>query len=496
MMKHLNKKTISELGSEVIVPKTKPSKDAAILHFGIGGFNRSHQAYALQQLVQLNEEIYGEWNICGVCILPHDRPLVEKFRKQDLLYSLRISATGMKEEVMIMNIITELLYGPEDATGILQKIASDSTKIVSFTITEGGYNIDEATGEFLLNNPDIKHDLDPANTPKTVFGYLARGLKSRRDNGMGQLTLMSCDNIQENGDVLKKALYSFINKYDQSLIDYLESSVSFPNGMVDRITPVTKDADRKKLEDNYQYKDDCLVVCEPFFQWVIEKEDMGSFPPLDKVGVTFVDDVRPYERMKLGILNGGHTLVGLVGKALGYTYIHDAVNDKNISALFTCYNEYEVIPSLATLNNVNYNDYVKEVKARFGNAMINDSTDRIISGSTAKIPKFILPIILDQIAKNGSATIGALIIAFWWHYLDQQISAGKGDAIDDPAKDMWLKLFTANTPDTLSSFIATKEVFGTLSANTSFKQKVQYFADLIRNEGVSHACEQALKSCN
>lgn len=494
MSKRLSEATIDMLAAAVKRPGHKrPADVSAIVHFGIGGFHRSHQAYALQRLIQQAPELYSAWTICGVCILPQDKAFVDNMKQQDLLYSLRVSASGMKEEVTVMNVITNLLFGPEDHEEIIESIARPATQIISFTITEGGYNIDGATGAFLIGHPDIQHDLNPANRPKTVFGYLARGLKMRREAEAGVLTLMSCDNIQENGEVLQQALYSFLDRFDVSLIAYANANILFPNSMVDRITPVTQEEDRQKLEDIYGYRDECLVVCEPFFQWVIEKDKLGRFPPLEKAGVSLVADVRPYEKMKLGVLNGGHSLAGLIGKAMGYTYIYEAMNDERISALYDLYNRYEVIPSLAPLEDVSYEAYATKVKERFSNALIKDTTDRIISGSTAKIPKFILPVIHQQLSRRENATIGALVLASWWDYLDRQIEAGTQENIDDPAREEWRQLFQENPEDTLPAFINKADVFGDLGKQELFCKTLKHYAALIRDKGILSACEEAIK---
>lgn len=489
---YLNKESVTKLPDTAITGQPRNRGAGSIVHFGVGGFHRSHQAYAIQQLIWQDPALYSTWNICGVCIIPGDKAFVDRMKKQDLLYSLRICATGEKEEVMVLDAITEILFGVEEPQEVIDRIAAANTKLISFTITEGGYNIDEASGSFDLNHPDILQDLQADNHPKTVFGFLARGLQQRNIANSGPLTLLSCDNIQGNGDVLKSSLYSFVRAFDPGLISYLDQQVAFPNSMVDRITPVTQPADRKALEEQYGYQDDCLVVCEPFFQWVIENRVAPGFPPLEKVGVDMVEDVRAYESMKLRILNGGHSLSGLIGKAMGYDYIHDAILDKNISILFDGYNTKEVHPSLQPLAGVDYSVYANQVKHRFSNAMINDSTDRIIAGSTAKIPKFVLPVIAHQIARGLKPVAGALIVAAWWHYLDTQVTSG--GVIDDVAADEWQTLFKAHAGNTITAFLNRADVFGDLVTSKVFCQQVSYFAVLIRKENMLYACEQAIKS--
>lgn len=492
MPNRLNKDVVNHLLPGIVVPPARADKEPAIVHFGIGGFHRSHQAFALQKLIRLSPDKYGEWQICGVCIMPGDADLVKKLKQQDLYYSLKMSGEG-EDEVMVINSISHLLFGGGQHDEIINRIARPETKIVSFTITEGGYNLDEATGTFNFSHPDIQSDLTAANPPKTIFGYLGHAIRKRKEQQLGALILLSCDNVQENGNVLKKALTAYLNVYDAGLLDYANESLIYPNSMVDRITPQTTDTDKDNFSNTYGYRDECLVTSEKYFQWVIEKDKLFDFPPLEMAGVEFVDDVKPYERMKLSILNGGHSLAGFIGEALNYTFIHEAINDPVISTLFDLYAQQEVIPALNPLKNVDYSAYVTSVKNRFSNRLIKDSVYRIISGSTAKVPKFILPVLLYQSAGNKKYDIGALIIAAWWHYLDSRIHNNIAQ-IEDPGKGEWASLFNVHTDDTPDAFIRRKDVFGAIADDAAFQETFKEYAKLIKTKGMNYACEKAIKS--
>lgn len=467
--------------------------DHNILHFGVGGFHRAHQAHYLQRLNDL--EIPGEqpWSIIGACILEQDREFVEKMEAQDFTYTLKTSGTSGEVTVESISTISKMYYGPLQTQELIALIASDQVGVISFTITEGGYMTDSATGGFLINHPLIQQDLKSPAVPKTVFGYLAQGLQLRRENNAGRLIMLSCDNVQENGHVLQNSLESFLRYYDSSLVPYVREQLSFPNSMVDRITPFTTDADKRRFENEFGYKDECLVVSEDFCQWIMEWPEQGLFPKLDLVGVKMVDDVRPYEKMKLRILNGGHSLVGFLGKAMGYAYIHQAVKDPLISKLFDQYLEDEVIPGLGPLEEMDYTAYAKTVKKRFGNELLADSTDRIISYSSAKIPKFVLPVLEERWSHKRNGDISCLILAAWWHYLEERTGEGRAMEVKDEQWERLRGIFSKPGKKSIIEFLAVEEIFGSIGKLPEIHAQVSEHIGSITREGMAQAITKILK---
>lgn len=473
----INKKLLQQPHHGIQFPNPQEIKaESSILHMGVGNFHRSHQAFVFQKLRALDPGSYSHWTITGVCFLPSDVQLVTKLRQQDCLYNLKLAAPSGEEEVQLINSIQSVLHvGDEvDYKEIIEKIAARTTSVISFTITEGGYNIDFDKFEFDFSNPNIMADLNNRERPVTVFGILAKGLALRKETNGGPITLLSCDNILQNGNALRFALEAFVDAYDPSLRDWIRSNAVFPNSMVDRITPATSDLDIQAFEEDYGVKDNCLVVAESYFQWVIAADSQSVLYPLAQVGVEFVDDVHPYEEMKLCILNGGHTLTGLLGDALGYTLINKAVKDNTISRVYDRYIYDAVIPVLTPIPNVDFAAYYARVKERFGNELIRDSTGRIISGSSDKIPKFVIPVIEKQL-KNSQASIEipTLVIALWWLYLRKQFEKNRMAEVWDNLKDTLLDIFTdrTNAPIALVQY---KPVFGSLAEN-------EQFFDLYRN---------------
>lgn len=481
----LNQQHSKQLPASVLQPQALPVvQKNHIMHIGIGGFHRAHQAYTWHQLIQSNPEVNAAWRITGVCLLPSDKPFVEAFRKQDQLYCLRSCAADGKAETMLINSLQDLLFGPEDAEAILAKIADPATRIISFTITEGGYNVDFEQKKFLLDTAAIAEDLNDTAAPKTVFGFLAKGLQRRKEAGLNGLTLMSCDNIQENGEVLHFALDAYLDAFDPELKAWVAAHVHFPNSMVDRITPVTKSADMDAFEASYGLRDEALIVCEDYFQWVLEDKGLDHIPYLPPFGVEVVSDVRPYESMKLGILNAGHSLVGLIGNALGIYTIHEAVQDPMIARIFTHYAKQEAIPVLQEIKGVSFTTYFEKVKSRFSNAMINDSTARIISGSSDKIPKFLLPITLKQFKQeNPQWKATALVIAFWWFYLHQEYAKNELSDILDNRKTALKGMFQQKT-NSIDLFIAMEDIFGELGSQKEYYScYAQYATQLATGDG-------------
>ena len=439
-----------------------------IMHIGVGGFHRAHQAFALNKLIEQDPDAYSCWRITGVGLLPSDRKIIENFRAQDGLYTLKAVAYDGSEELQLIGSIKEMLHADGDAAEIIHKISDPHTSLITFTITEGGYNYDFEQQRFRMENTEIQTDLRHPEEPKTVFGFLAKGLQLRQQTGGGPLTLLSCDNILENGTILQAALLAFLQAYDPALGNWVEQHVDFPNSMVDRITPAPTEADRLEFAARYGVQDDCLVVCEDFFQWVIGASlNHPNMPPLSAVGVEFVADVAPFEEMKLGILNAGHSLVGLLGDALGYQRIHDAVVDSDIAAVFQHYARREAIPVLQPVSGLDLNGYVEKVRQRFSNPMINDSTARIISGSSDKFPKFILPILHQQLnAARPEVEASALVVAAWWAYLDREKKRNDLADVQDALTTVWRELFCRE--DSELQFIAYHPVFGTLQDSALF----------------------------
>ncbi|MBP1665501.1 MAG: mannitol dehydrogenase family protein, partial [Bacteroidetes bacterium] len=388
----LNSENLSLLPSDVVVPAYDRSEiKAGIIHIGPGAFHRAHQAYYTDQVLQQGKE--KDWGICDVGLLESDKKIINTLKDQDGLYTLVTAQQDGSIKARVIGSIIEYLFAPENPGSVTERIANPDIRLITLTITEGGYNFDSNTGEFRINEPSINWDLIHPDAPRTVFGFLSKGLKLRKERGTEGLTIQSCDNIQKNGDLLKKMLLAFVREADHELTGWINENVMFPNSMVDRITPITRQPDIDKLKSVYGIEDNWPVVCEPYIQWITEDKYSNGRPDWESAGVRFVQDVAPYEKMKIRLLNAGHSLLGFTGALHGYTYIHETVHDKLFSILLRKFMDREVTPVLDEVPGIDLNKYKDTLIERFGNQNIKDQVSRICLQSSAKIPKFLLPTI-------------------------------------------------------------------------------------------------------
>lgn len=276
---------------------------SGIFHFGVGGFHRAHQALVMDKLFTMG--LAHNWGICGVGVLQHDKMMRDVMQQQQCLYTLVEKEPSGQLNYRVIGSIIEYLFAPDDVNVVIERLTQPEARIVSLTITEGGYNINPATGEFDLDV--VRDDINNRNQPKTVFGIVIEALRRRKERGLKGFTIMSCDNLQENGHIAQKSFLAFAKAVDETLAKWMEENVTFPNTMVDRITPVTTNADRKTISEKLGVTDLWPVVCEPFLQWVLEDKFVAGRPEFEKIsGVQLVPDVEPYEFMKLRLLNAGH----------------------------------------------------------------------------------------------------------------------------------------------------------------------------------------------
>lgn len=478
----LNKQNLLQLSERVSIPAyDRTQVKAGIVHVGIGGFHRAHQAYYTDQLLH-HKEIKG-WGICGVALLASDDKIFNTLKEQDGLYTLIVKELDGSLTKRVIGSIVEYLFAPENPVKVIKKMANRDIKIITLTITEGGYNYNEATNEFDFNNPLIKYDLENAQTPKTIFGYLTQALKLRKENGTSGCAIQSCDNIQENGHHTKKMLLSYVEKAEPNLALWIESHVSFPNSMVDRITPVTAASDISNLKETSGIEDAWPVVCEPFIQWVIEDDFIAGRPAWETVGAQFVDDVVPYEKMKLSLLNAGHSVLGILGALLGYTTIDEVVNNANISTFLRNYLDNEVTPTLGKLEGVNLENYKQSLIERFGNVYIKDQVERICSYSSAKIPIFVMPTINAQLAQNGSVKLAAFVIAAWSIYNLGKDEKGNEISITDAMK-LILNEKAQASKELPVVFLELTTIFGSLKESDVFVQAYQAAYKNIIKDGI------------
>jgi len=430
MATKLNTANQSLLDPEIQVPKYDRQKvSAGIMHIGVGGFHRAHQALYMDDLFQQGGD--PRWGYCGVGLLEHDARIRDVMRSQDCLYTL-VERSLEGDKARIIGSIVKFLFAPDDPEKLLEQLASPETRIVSLTITEGGYYIDQSTGELDASHPDIQYDLAHPHEPRCSFGYLLEAFDRRRTHGLPPFTLMSCDNIQSNGEVARKMLTAFAELRDPGLRNWLSETSIFPNSMVDRITPATTDEHRALVAEKFGIADGWPVMTESFKQWVIEDRFEHGRPAWERVGAQMTTDVLPYEKMKLRLLNASHQALCYIGMLLGYQLVHETMGDRDIRKLVEKMMDDEVTPVLSAVPGVDLKEYKKTLIDRFANPAIRDQLSRIGIYGSSGIPKFVLPSVEDQLQRGGPVKLLSFTVASWFRYLTGLDESGREMPMLDP----------------------------------------------------------------
>jgi mannitol 2-dehydrogenase len=356
---------------------------------------------------------------------------------------------------------------PGDSAAVIARLADPAIRIVSLTITEGGYYIDPASQKFDPAHPDIAYDAAHFDTPKTAFGLILAGLVKRRDAGVPPFTVMSCDNIPGNGHVTENAIAGLAALIDPALAAWVKASVAFPNGMVDRITPATSDREKKLLADNFGVDDAWPVFCENFKQWVLEDNFPAGRPALEKVGVQFVPDVAPYEHMKIRILNGGHATIAYPAGLLDVHFVHEAMEHPLVSAFLKKVEGDEIIPVVPPVPDTNLDDYFALCERRFANPKIGDTVRRLALDGSNRQPKFIIPTALDRIRAGQSVTGLALVSALWCRYCFGTTESG---AVIEPNDPNWERLTAQarKARDNPKAWLEMADIYGDLAKAPDF----------------------------
>jgi mannitol 2-dehydrogenase len=462
----LNIRTIEYWRGRLPVPAyDREMVTPGVVHFGVGGFHRAHQAMYHDRL--MNEGTALGWGICGVGVMPQDRRMKQALGAQDGLYTLVLKHGDGRYEPRVIGSIVEYLFAPDDPEAAIEKMAAETTRIVSLTVTEGGYNISDLTGEFDAANPDVIRDLEPGAAPRTVFGLITEALSRRRKRGIAPFTVMSCDNLQGNGQLTRAAFTAFARLREPELGDWVERRVRFPNSMVDRITPVTTDADRAEIRERFGLDDLWPVVCEPYTQWVLQDAFTDGRPPYEQAGVQLVGDVEPYELMKLRLLNGSHQAMCYFAYLAGYRLVHEAAQDPLFRSFLLGYMDREASPTLPPVPGVNLGDYKHTLIERFSNPQVRDTIARLCAQSSDRIPKWVLPVVRQQLATGGEFWRSAAVVASWARYAEGTDDHGEPIEVVDRFADSLTQLARRQREDP-GAFIANRHLFGDLADDERF----------------------------
>ncbi len=461
----------------------------SLVHIGVGGFHRAHQALYLDDLIDLTLDT--QWGYCGVGLLPQDLGMRNAMLSQDCLYTV-VERGPEGDSARVVGSIVDFLFAPDDRERVLAKLASPECRIVTLTITEGGYYRNDATGEFLDTHPDVVRDLAHPHAPDCSFGYLLEGLDRRRRAGLGPFTIFSCDNLQHNGEVARRMLLAFAELRDPALRRWIEEHVAFPSCMVDRIVPATTDEHRALVADSFGIADAWPVVTEPFRQWVIEDYFPHGRPSWKRVGAQMTTDLEPYERMKMRLLNGSHQALAYIGLLVGYEYAHEAVGDPTLRALVRRMMADEVAPLLKPVPGIDLDAYQRTLLERFANPAVGDRLARIATDSSTRMPKFVLPSIAESLRRGGPIDVLAFTVAAWFHYLAGRDDRGLRLEIVDPQRERLMRAAADPDVDCEALFGLADLIEPAIAQSPRFRDLVQRILRSFRTQGARMTLERYL----
>ncbi len=429
----LSNETLAHLSKTVLSPGYDRDKiSAGIVHIGVGNFHRAHEALYVDRCLHLPGQ--EGWGIVGVGLGESEEKLekARAFRSQNGLYTLIEHAPNGDVEMRVIGALLDYLYAPSQTEAVLDRLAHPNTRILSLTISEGGYNINEASGQFVLANPAVQHDLAVPQQPRTAFGFIVEGLARRRAAGLGGFTVLSCDNLRGNGAVAHKAITSFARARDQGLATWIENSVSFPNSMVDRIAPSVGPEDKHRARELTGIEDAVPVVAESFIQWVLEDNFVAGRPAFDRVGVEFRNDIERFEAMKGRLINASHMMLSYPALLCGYRFVDEAVRQPVMAAFLDVFMEKDVIPLLEGPVGVSLQAYKRQVIERFANRAIGDGLFRISRNGITKLPVFLSKTLMQLLSRGGPFERVAVCLASFERYFDGRDFNGATFTVYEP----------------------------------------------------------------
>mmetsp|Transcript_16795 Transcript_16795/g.20171 ORF Transcript_16795/g.20171 Transcript_16795/m.20171 type:complete len:498 (-) Transcript_16795:280-1773(-) len=474
-------KNLTKLGkkTQVSLPVfNREGVSPGIVHLGVGGFHRSHQAvYTAKALTQ-----DPSWGICGVGLVPADKKMEDALASQDHLYTL-LTKNSKSTEIEVIGSIVDYLYNGEGARtyDVMKKLAHEDTKIVSLTVTEKAYMIDDSTGDLDESHPLIQHDLENFLTPKTPIGYVVAGLRLRMFKNMPAFTVLSCDNLPMNGELTEKAVLQYAEKIDSNLAAWIRENTAFPSTMVDRITPATTAEDIALIKENYGIEDAWPVCAEDYTQWVIEDNFPSGRPAWEAFGALLVEDVKPYELMKLRLLNGSHSALAYLSYLAGHRRVHEAMQNDDVFQFMINYME-TITPTVPEVPGVDLNAYKGILRERFSNPNISDQVSRLAEDGSKKIVSFVRDATEELLAEGQPTKHVAGAVAGWIRYSQGMDMKGEPIHIQDPKAEE-LKHFAHRVKGEgvgpfLSNFMGDK-----VASSEKFSAEVTDFVSRIESEG-------------
>ncbi len=481
----LSDRTLADLPPEISSPAyDRSALRPGIVHIGVGGFHRAHQAVYLDELARRGST---DWGVLGVGL--HSRAIGEVLAVQDRLWTV-VERAADGDRATVVGALTGYLYAPDDPEAVLTALTDERTRVVSLTITGTGYRVDAHTGEFDADDPHVARDLEDPGNPETVFGYLVEALDRRRLAGLTPFTVLSCDNMQSNGAAARTAVVSFARLRDDDLADWIDEHVAFPSSMVDRITPTTSPEDRDAVVAATGVDDRWPVITEPFRQWVIEDSFCNGRPPLEEVGVQFVADVSPYETVKTRLLNAGHTAIAYLGYLAGYRTTDEVMGDAVFREFLTRLMAEEIAPSLPEVPGIDLAEYQATLLDRLSNPRMADQLARLSRRGSSKIPNYILPSARAAIDDHRPHQLLCLAVAGWLRFLRGSDYAGAEVPIQGPRPD--LVPIAQEAGGDAGPLLSERSIFDHIGQDPRFAECVQRALAALDRQGPREVIEEYL----
>jgi mannitol 2-dehydrogenase len=477
--------TLRDLPESIKRPSYDRSKlTAGIVHIGLGNFHRAHQSWYLHRLFQ--QGLNHDWAIVGAGVRPYDVQMREKLKAQDYLTTLiELDPSGVSAEVvgpMIDYVPVEEGNGP-----LIARLADPGIRIVALTVTEGGYYVDPVSNQFDALHPDIRHDAQDPGRPRTAFGAIVAALKARRDRGVGPLSCLSCDNLQGNGHILRQTVTSLARLSDPALADWIDANCTFPNSMVDCIVPATGPKEIA-LARSFGVDDAVPVTHENFRQWVIEDNFCAGRPDWDKVGATFSERVKAYEKMKIRILNAGHQVIVNSAEILGIETISATMAHPKIGALFRKVEMEEIVPHVEPVPGMTPEQYVDLIERRFSNPAIVDTVRRVAFDGSSRHTGMVLPSVRDGLASGTPVEGLALAEAAWARMCAGTRENGTTIEPNDPFWDDLVATATA-ARDESRAWLEMRNNYGDLADQPRFAEAFGKWLTMIWADGIEAAID-------
>ncbi|QTC91853.1 mannitol dehydrogenase family protein [Brevundimonas goettingensis] len=411
-------------------PAAKPAYDRAavktgVVHLGIGAFHRAHQAVVFDDALASGDL---RWGVLGASL--RSPGVRDQLNPQDGLYTL-VVRDGADEHLRVIGAGQGVLVGPEDPAALVAAMAHPDVHIVTLTVTEKGYRLDPATGDVMVEDPEVAADLADISAPRTAPGFVVAALRARKAVGLAPFTVISCDNLPHNGARIRAGVLEMAKRIDPELADWVAAEGAFPQTMIDRIVPATIPEDIDKLAGRIGVRDEGMVKAEPFTQWVIEDRFAGPRPDFAALGVQLTDAVAPWEDAKLRLLNGAHSAVSYLGALSGHEHVHEAVANPVLKAFVEAlWDEAET-----TLNpppGLDIAAYREELMARFSNSALMHRTRQIAMDGSQKLPQRLLAGTAERLAAGQSIEALALGVAAWMKWQSGVTETGETFVVDDP----------------------------------------------------------------